>query len=160
MTTDALPHCHLQVKDEWLDYNGHMNMGFYLVAFDHYGTDTVLAKLGIDKNYIEQQQRSTFCIGANIDYVREAFRGDRLTICSQLLDWNDKCLHFFHRMTRSDDDSLIAYNECLFLHVDLNTRKSTPMPEQIRTEVAAMFRAHQTLGTPAGVSRQLEIRHN
>ena len=58
-----------QVQSEWVDYNGHMNMGFYLVALDFSATDPFFDYLGIGQEYLKQTNRSTFTLGSNIDYV-------------------------------------------------------------------------------------------
>ena len=39
MTQETLFTSFTEVQPEWIDYNGHMNMGYYLVAFDPLGLD-------------------------------------------------------------------------------------------------------------------------
>jgi hypothetical protein len=39
-----------RVLPEWIDYNGHMNVGFYSVAFDH-ATDAFYDYVGLDDRY-------------------------------------------------------------------------------------------------------------
>ena len=49
------------VLPEWLDYNGHMNVAYYISTFD-LGIDALKATYGIDSNYIESEQRSTVAL--------------------------------------------------------------------------------------------------
>ena len=46
------------VKPEWIDNNGHMNVAYYVLAFDS-GVDLLWSKAGIDDKYIETRKRST-----------------------------------------------------------------------------------------------------
>src|SRR2546428_654047 len=51
------------VRPEWIDHNGHMNMGYYLVAFD-LATDEWLRYVGLDEAYREAHRVTTFCLEA------------------------------------------------------------------------------------------------
>ena len=59
------------VKPEWIDYNGHMNMGYYLVAFDHIATDSYFDFLDIGIAHLQTSNHSTFTLGSNIDFIHE-----------------------------------------------------------------------------------------
>ena len=37
-----------EVKPEWIDPNGHMNLAYYMVLFDHAGFDRILAEWDLD----------------------------------------------------------------------------------------------------------------
>jgi acyl-CoA thioester hydrolase len=50
-----------RVRSEWADGNRHMNVGFYLVAFDH-ATDTISEQLGIDWRYVEHRLGRVFAV--------------------------------------------------------------------------------------------------
>ena len=60
-----------EVKPEWIDYNGHMNMGYYLVAFDHVVTDMFFDSMNIGVAQKQALGKSTFALSANIDFIRE-----------------------------------------------------------------------------------------
>ncbi len=45
----------VEVASEWIDYNGHMNMAYYNVAFDQYGTDYLLDQLGLGLDYVDDK---------------------------------------------------------------------------------------------------------
>ena len=49
------------VQPEWIDYNGHMNMAFYSLVFDK-SLDHVLARIGLDENYLREGQGSSFTL--------------------------------------------------------------------------------------------------
>lgn len=54
-----------EVLESWLDYNDHMNVAYYVAAFD-LGIDAFKATLGIDLDYIAREKRSTVALEAHI----------------------------------------------------------------------------------------------
>ncbi|MEZ4605732.1 MAG: thioesterase family protein [Deinococcales bacterium] len=147
-----------KVKEEWLDANGHMNMGYYLVAFDMYGTDLFFEELGIGLSYIKRTQKTTFTLAANIDYLREAFAGEELLIRTQILDWDYKRLHYFHEMSHAEKAYLIATNECLTMHMNLQTRKSEAFAKDFQQKLAQIAAEHAKRPTPEQAYRKMGIR--
>jgi acyl-CoA thioester hydrolase len=57
--------CRLSVSREWIDYNGHMNVGFYGVAFDK-ASDAVLDHLGLGEVYRHRTEASMFIVEAHM----------------------------------------------------------------------------------------------
>ena len=147
-----------EVKPEWIDYNGHMNMGYYLVAFDHIATDQYFAWLGIGPEHLDSHNNSTFTLGANIDFLQEVMAGDKLRITTQLVDFDHKRLHYFHAMYNVDKDYLAATNECLTMYVDMATRRSTTFSEELQLRFADELERGNKLGQPDGFGRTLGIR--
>ena len=49
------------VPEDWIDYNGHMNVGYYLIAFDQ-GTDRFFDFVGVGTDYMKRTNRSTFTL--------------------------------------------------------------------------------------------------
>ena len=49
---------HATVVPEWIDYNGHMNVAYYIKAFE-IGIDAYKAWVGMTLDYIESSGRST-----------------------------------------------------------------------------------------------------
>ncbi|MBT5005516.1 MAG: thioesterase family protein, partial [Halieaceae bacterium] len=84
MPETALFTAFTEVKPEWIDFNGHMNMGYYLVAFDHIATDQFYNSMNIGIAHKQALGMTTFTLGANIDFIREVLAGDKLRLTSQL----------------------------------------------------------------------------
>ena len=55
----------LTVLPEWIDYNGHMNVSYYVLAFDQ-GVDAFMELIGISPANIEQRQTSTFTLEMHV----------------------------------------------------------------------------------------------
>lgn len=140
------------VRPEWIDYNGHMNVAYYLLAFDH-ATDAVLDHFGIGKDYAESQGRSMFVVEAHLTYAREVTQGDGLRFASTILAADGKRLHLFHEMRHEAEGFLAATAEFLLLHVDLADRRATPFAGETRARLAAAAEAHAALPRPPQAGR-------
>ena len=141
-----------RVQPEWIDYNGHMNVAFYVLAFDH-ATDAFFDFLGLDEAYRTTTGNSTFAVEAHVTYQREVAKGDELRFTTQLLGFDHKRIHFFHRMYHAEQGFLAATAEWLSLHVDLAQRRVAPMPEAIAGRLAEVHAAHGALPVPPEVGR-------
>ena len=146
------------VKQDWIDYNGHMNMGYYLVAFDQIATDNFFDYLGIGLDHKQAVNKSTFSLAANIDFIGELMEGDPMRFTTQLVDFDQKRLHFMHCLYHADQGYLAATNENLGMYIDMGTRRSTRFSE----EQMARFQQELELGQqhvqPEQVGRKLGIR--
>ena len=144
------------VRPEWIDANGHMNVGYYLVVFD-FATDAFMRWVGLDVDYRRRRQVTTFCLEAHVTYRREVRLGDPLRFTTQLLGYDAKRLHYIHAMYHAGDDSLAATNELMSLHVALETRRSTPMATDVLERLTAIQTAHDALGRPPQIGRTMGL---
>ena len=145
------------VRPEWIDYNQHMNVGYYGVVFDH-ATDEWLDDLGLDDAHRKLHQVTTFTLEAHFTYQREVVLGDRLRFTTQLLAFDEKRIHYVHRMFRESDDVLCATNELMSLHVSDRTRRAAPMHESIQSRLHEVELAHAALETPPEAGRVMGLR--
>ncbi len=142
------------VLPEWIDYNGHMNVAYYLLAFDQ-ATDVVLDHFGVGKAYVVAEKRSLFVVDAHLTYAREVVEGDPLRFASRLLGADDKRLHLFHEMFHATDGTLAATAEFMLLHVDLIQRRACPFGEAVAAALAAQAAAHAALPRPPQAGRSV-----
>ncbi|MEQ8354911.1 MAG: thioesterase family protein [Kiloniellaceae bacterium] len=140
------------VLPEWIDYNGHMNVAYYLLAFDH-ATDAFLNFLGLDAAHRGATGGSTFAGDIHLTYQREVRQGDPLRITAQLLGYDEKRIRFICHMFHADDDFLAATMESLSLYVDLNRRKVSVLPAAILGRLAEVYDAHKALPLPPEAGR-------
>ncbi len=144
-----------EVLPEWIDYNGHMNVAYYLLVFDH-ATDAFFDYLGLDAAHREASGGSTFAADVRLTYQREVTEGDGLRITSQLLGFDDKRIRFFNRMYHAEEGFLAATMESLTLYVDLNHRRVALLPETLRARLAAVLAAHRSLPLPLEAGRVID----
>jgi acyl-CoA thioester hydrolase len=146
----------LELEDAWIDYNGHLNMGYYTVLFDR-AADEAFEELGFGPAYRAATNHTTFSAEFHIRYLREIKPGDRVRASFQLIDWDAKRFHAFQQMYH-EDGWLAATGEGLTLHVDLSGPRVVPMPEAIRARVETMGQAHAALPRPEGFGSTIGIR--
>ena len=70
------------VRDAWIDRNGHLNMGYYVVVFD-FATDAWLDYIGLDTERRRSQKIATFSLESHVTYAREVGKGDELRFASK-----------------------------------------------------------------------------
>ena len=155
--TDLAPvETRLEIRPEWTDQNGHLNVAYYVLAFDR-ATDALYDAVGSGWSSLEQG-RSLFTLAMNVDYLNEVFAGETVRIASRLLDCDAKRLHYLHEMVRERDGALAATNEIVALNVGMATRKSQAFPPEVVLRLAAMKAAHAALPLPPQAGRRLGLR--
>lgn len=157
MTIDAPLQLHREiVRPEWIDYNGHMNVAYYVLAFD-YATDKFFDFVGLDERYRRTTGCSTFAVEAHITYQREVRDGDALRFETRLISYDEKRIHFMHHMFHAEEGFLAATSEWLSLHIDLAQRRVAPMPASITSRLATVLDAHQMLAPPPEAGRIIRV---
>ena len=145
-----------RVRPEWIDYNGHMNVAYYVLAFD-YATDAFFDYLGIGRAYKQSAARSTFAVEMNVSYVREVHEGDPLAFRTWLLGCDHKRLHYYHEMYHADEGWLAAGCELMSLHIDMSARRTAPFADAITARLDEIAAAHATVRAPERVGRRIAM---
>ncbi len=159
MTYEAPLNIHREtVHPDWIDYNGHMNVAYYNLAFDR-AVDQLFDLIDIGVGYAQRTDKSAFVVETHVNYIREVVEGDPLSFTLQLLDMDQKRLHYFLRMYHAAGGYLAATREQLSVHVDLAARRSAPMPAAVQQRLAAIMQVHAGLDRPPEIGRTMAIRH-
>ena len=145
----------MEVIEDWIDYNGHLNMAYYNVLFDR-AADEAFALLGMGPDYARERQLTTYTAEIHVCYVRELHLGDKVTATLHLLDHDEKRFHYFQEL-RHEDGWLAATSEVLALHVDMTGPKVAPFPAEIMARLDAMRAAHAALPRPDRAGRSIGI---
>jgi acyl-CoA thioester hydrolase len=145
------------VIEDWIDYNGHLNMAFYNVIFDR-AVDHFYDLLGVGAKYAESGAGSCFTMEAHVHYLNEVSLDDEVELHLQLLDYDSKRLHYFQQMYHKEQGYLAATSEQLALHVDLNTRRSGAFPQHVLDKLDAMASTHLQLDAPVQVGHRIGIK--
>ncbi|MFO1145268.1 MAG: thioesterase family protein [Rhodospirillales bacterium] len=140
----------------WVDYNGHMNVAYYVLAFDH-ATDAVLDRLGMGEAYRLATGCSIFVGEMHVNYLQEVMEGDELKIDSRLLAMDEKRVSMFHEMTCPRLDGPVASNEVLCVHVDLGQRRAVPWPAAIAATLHQAVATGADLPAPARSGRAIRL---
>lgn len=155
--SDALPFYSAfhPVEEGWIDYNGHLNMGYYAVLFDRCA-DEAFEEMGFGPDYRATRNLTTFSAEFHIRYLREVKLGDRVRSSFYLLDHDEKRFHSFQQLYH-EDGWIAATGEGLTLHVDLSGPRVVQMPDDVSQRVSAMATEHSRLPRPDGVGAQIGI---
>ena len=145
------------VLPEWIDVNEHMNVAYYVLAFD-LGVDALWTRFGITDESINETAGSTFAVECHVTYQAELKLGDEFVVTSEILAFDAKRIHQFQRMFRSRDDVLVASCEWMNLHVDLNVRKVSPWPEPVLAEIRSIAEGQAQDEPAAEVGRRMLVR--
>ncbi len=144
------------VRPEWLDANGHMNVAYYVLAFDH-ACDDFLRTIGMTDAYRARCGGTTFAAEMHVTYQREVVDGDPLRFTSQLLGFDEKRIHFILHMYHAERGYLAATSEWMSLYVDLASRRVTAMPEEISSRLAEIYAIHKQLPRPPEAGRTMGL---
>jgi acyl-CoA thioester hydrolase len=146
-----------RVEPSWIDYNGHMNVAYYHLAFDR-ATDHFLRQIGLGEDFVDCEQGSMFALEDHLVYLKELREGEPFRVTLQLLDFDDKRLHYFQRLIHADKGFLSATCEHLSIFVDMRNRRSAPLPPFVKEAVARLAADHEKLPRPPEAGRPMGIR--
>lgn len=146
-----------EVRSAWIDVNDHMNVAYYVLAFD-LAVDTLWEQFGITDEYMKSSRGSTFAVESHVTYQNELLEGDQYIVTSQILGFDEKRIHQFQRLYHAEKKYLAATAEWMNLHVDLRARRVSPWPEAILAKIRAfsVAQADRTWPEPAG--RQMMLK--
>lgn len=145
------------VRPEWIDYNGHMNVGYYHVAFD-VAAETFFDFLGLSPEYRERHGATTFALEAHLNFLREVKQGDALRFEARLLDHDAKRIHFYMEMFHAGEGFLAASYESLSAHVSVAQRRTAPMPPELLERLSKIKDAHAALPRPWQVGHAISAQ--
>ena len=110
------------VKD-WIDYNNHMNVSYYLLIFDKFGADVLNDTFEMGELSAKTTGKSTMIVESNITYNQELKIDDVVNVNLVYFDHDKKRLQYKMEMVHKEKNFLASTIEVLALYVDLNTRK-------------------------------------
>lgn len=146
----------MTIDEAWVDYNGHLNQAYYSVLFDR-AIDEALIPAGLGPDYVRHRNASYMTVENHICFVRELLQTDRVRVASRVLDVDDKRLHLFCEMQHAADGWLSCTSEWMFLHVDMQARRTAPWPGDVRARLEAMKEAALSLPRPDRAGRRIGI---
>ena len=112
------------IKD-WIDYNDHMNVSYYLLIFDKFGADTLNDIFRMGEHSAKTTKKSTMMVESHITYNQELLLNDKVDINLVYFDHDKKRLHLKLEMIEKKTKKISASIEWLSLYVNLEARKVT-----------------------------------
>ena len=145
-----------EVLPEWVDWNGHMNVAFYVTAFDQ-ASGAFMRNIGLGRRYVDGKLGMTFVLETHVTYDREMKGGTPMHFTTQLLNCDAKRVHLYHEMFHAEQGYLASTNETIVMNIDYATRRSGPWPVQAAERLETIWAEHKKLPKPAKVGRVMGL---
>jgi len=113
-----------KVIKDWTDYNGHLNVAFYVHIFD-IAADIMLDSFKMGGESAKEEKKTTFVAEMHTIYKQEVRLGEVVETHLTYIDHDKKRIHYRLSMFHKEKKYLAATNEVLSLYVDLEKRKVT-----------------------------------
>ncbi len=136
------------VIEQWIDYNGHLNEGYFGVVFGD-ASDDLLTQLGFDAGYRQEQRGTFYTVETHIRFLHELKLGDQLRVEMRILGVDPKRVHVWHEMYRDRDGALAATQEAMFVHVNIDEVRAAPMTDELYAAALREWRAGTDNETPS-----------
>ena len=119
------------VLSEWIDYNGHMNVAYYTLAFDKALEFFFEDALNIGPSFVEKNKEGPFALKASYNYFSELLEGESFFVNISILDFDPKRVHVFGEMKKDKSLELSAVFETVLMNMDLSARKVKQYPDRV-----------------------------
>ena len=111
-----------KIIKEWVDYNNHLNMAYYIIIFDQ-ALEVLLERFKMGADSAKNEKRSTMVVETNTKYINEVKESDEVDIMLTFFDHDKKRLHLKLEMIEKKTKKISSSIEWLSLYVNLETRK-------------------------------------
>lgn len=135
-----------RVREDWVDYNGHMTESRYLQVFGD-ASDAFLNFIGMDAAYLATGS-SVYTVETHIRHIREVAMGEKLRVTTQLLGYDQKRVRIVHMLYGGDEDHLLATAEHMALHVDTQKSCASRFGAVLSDNLARLWEGHSQLEKP------------
>lgn len=147
-----------EVQPDWIDYNGHMNVGYYGLAFDRAIDQLFDQHIGNGEAYVRAAGQGLYVLQSHIAFLRELMVGQAFQVDFQLIDHDRKRIHFWAEIQVAG--TTCATQEVLAMNVDHTSKRSIAFPDWLQQRLAQLQEDHAVLPRPAGLGASLGIRRS
>ena len=130
------------ITKNWVDYNNHMNMAYYVLIFDE-AWEVALEKFKMGAIAAKNLNRSTMVVETNTKYLNEVKEGESVDINLTYFDHDKKRLHLKMEMIARETKKISASMEWISLYIDLSKRKVTEFEEEKLKLMAAFVKENE-----------------
>ena len=147
------------VLRDWIDYNGHMNVAFYTLAFDNSLDEFLENTLGIGETHASHNQQGPFVLQAHYHYLNEMSLGEKFNVRLLVVDCDEKRMHLCLDIFSVKQKKIIAVSETVLINVNLAIRKTEKYPTWALKRLGDLKNTHahsnfpSVLGKPIGLKK-------
>ena len=117
-----------KISKEWVDYNGHLNMAYYVLIFDK-AWEVMLEKFQMGETSAKTTKKSTMVVETHTTYNNEVKENEEVNINLIFFDHDKKRLHYKLEMIEKNSKKLSSTIEMISLYVDLKERRVAEFEE-------------------------------
>ncbi len=129
------------VPEKYIDENGHMNITHFF-GLGSLGPWTYLTGFGLGQPYIESRALSFFTVEHHIRYLGELRLGEQFAVHVGLAGRSTKALHAVSYVLDETHERIACVMELMYVHVSMESRRATDIPEDVATTLDAEIAAH------------------
>src|SRR5262249_38675965 len=129
-----------RVKSWEIDEDGTLSLPASIHRFSAAGTQA-LAMIGMTAAYMQEQKRGFSTFELELNRTGSAEVGDIIDVTTAVAHLGKSSLRFAHHMT-GPKGRAIAYLGQSGVHLDMDARRSTPIPEALRTPICELMIQH------------------
>jgi acyl-CoA thioesterase FadM len=149
-------HVRQPVPTAFEDANGHLNVRHY-TGIASEGLDESLVAQGIIKGW-PAHGHACFSAEHHLTYLAELRTGDRMSARVRLLGRSERAAHALVYLLDESHERLSFVMEEIFLHIDMETRRTSPWPEDVADALDERAAADSQLPWEPDVSGCLHLR--
>ena len=147
-----------KVLPEWIDYNGHMNVAYYTLAFDKALDFFFEDVLGIGPSFVEKNKEGPFALKASYNYFSELLEEEILFVDISIIDFDSKRVHVFGEMRKDKSLELSAVFETVLMNMDLSARTVKQYPDRV-LELFRIFRSSLVVDNiPIEIGKKITLK--
>jgi acyl-CoA thioester hydrolase len=147
-----------QVLKEWLDYNGHMNVAFYTLAFDK-SLDIFLEDfLGIGETHAHENYQGPFVVQAHYHYLNEMKLNEKFNVRLFVVDCDKNKMHLCLEIYSLLQEKVISVVEQVLINVNLELRKSEPYPAWAFERLLKLKNTHKNASLPSAFGKSIGLK--
>ena len=147
-----------KVLPEWIDYNGHMNVAYYTLAFDKALDFFFEDVLGIGPSFVEKNNEGPFALKASYNYFSELLEAEIFFVDISILDFDPKRVHVYGEMRKDKSLELSAVFETVLMNMDLSARTVKHYPDRV-LELFSIFKSSLVVDNiPKEIGKKITLK--
>ena len=147
-----------KVLPEWIDYNGHMNVAYYTLAFDKALDFFFEDVLEIGPSFVEKNKEGPFALKASYNYFSELLEEEIFFVDISILDFDSKRVHLFGEMRKDKSLELSAVFETVLMNMDLSARTVKQYPGRV-LELFSIFKSSLVVDNiPLEIGKRITLK--
>ena len=148
-----------RVQKEWIDYNGHMNVAYYTLAFDEAIDEFLEVGVGVGPSFIKRQHQGSYALQTQYRYLAELVLHDGFFVTIFVADFTPKRMHLILKMVDHMNQTIFATCETIMVNVNLENRKSCEYPEFVQIKLKKLYNASENLRLNTTIGHPIGLRN-